>query len=224
MKKYICKLCNKEFATRNALSGHGVAHSQKKKDFDNKVRTENQERYYKSPTKCKGCGKVISYENRNNVFCGSSCSAIYNNKRRESKLISSDCLNCGKTYTITKNSNGKYCSLKCSTEYKKKKNKTKAVEKFHKGLLKDNRRIKEIIVDSTGYICNTCKNSEWNGQPITLEVEHKDGNSENNNPSNLELLCPNCHSQTATYKSKNRGNGRKARMVAYHNDKQKYAL
>jgi len=51
-----------------------------------------------------------------------------------------------------------------------------------------------------------------------------DLNSENNNPSNLELLCPNCHSQTATYKSKNEGNGRKARMVAYHNDKQKYAL
>lgn len=46
---------------------------------------------------------------------------------------------------------------------------------------------------------------------IPLEIEHIDGNYLNNSESNLILLCPNCHSLTATYKGANRGNGRKAR-------------
>ena len=46
---------------------------------------------------------------------------------------------------------------------------------------------------------------------IPLEIEHIDGNYLNNSESNLTLLCPNCHSLTATYKGANRGNGRKDR-------------
>ena len=42
----------------------------------------------------------------------------------------------------------------------------------------------------------------------SLELEHIDGNAYNNSESNLSLLCPNCHSQTPTYKAKNKGNGR----------------
>jgi hypothetical protein len=63
--------------------------------------------------------------------------------------------------------------------------------------------------------CKTCGISEWNGKSITFEVEHIDGNSENNHQSNLELICPNCHSQTDTYKGKNAGNGRYARRQRY---------
>lgn len=47
-----------------------------------------------------------------------------------------------------------------------------------------------------------------------LEVEHIDGNHKNNNEGNLKLLCPNCHSLTPTFKSLNRGNGRKERYTA----------
>jgi hypothetical protein len=46
---------------------------------------------------------------------------------------------------------------------------------------------------------------------IPLEVEHIDGNYENNKEENLDLLCPNCHSLTPTYKGANKGNGRKNR-------------
>lgn len=54
------------------------------------------------------------------------------------------------------------------------------------------------------YKCNCCNIRKWNELPITLEIEHKDGNRLNNSKENLELLCPNCHSQTSTYR-KNRG-------------------
>ena len=46
---------------------------------------------------------------------------------------------------------------------------------------------------------------------INLEIDHTDGNAYNNVPSNLRLICPNCHSQTSTYKNRNKGNGRKLR-------------
>jgi hypothetical protein len=51
------------------------------------------------------------------------------------------------------------------------------------------------------------------------ELEHKDGNSENNDPENLEWICPNCHSQTDTYKGKNFGNGRHKRKLRYQEGK-----
>lgn len=41
--------------------------------------------------------------------------------------------------------------------------------------------------------CECCGLTEWNGKPIPLELHHKDGNHYNNDLSNLEILCPNCH-------------------------------
>jgi len=52
--------------------------------------------------------------------------------------------------------------------------------------------------------CSKCGRTEWNGEPIPLELEHKNGNHSDNTLSNLELLCPNCHAQTATYRGKNK--------------------
>ena len=52
--------------------------------------------------------------------------------------------------------------------------------------------------------CNNCGGTHWMGQDIPLELEHKDGNHHNNSLDNLELLCPNCHAQTSTYRGKNK--------------------
>lgn len=52
--------------------------------------------------------------------------------------------------------------------------------------------------------CNNCELTDWLGNHIPLELEHIDGNSSNNLLENLELLCPNCHSLTDTYRGKNK--------------------
>ncbi len=51
--------------------------------------------------------------------------------------------------------------------------------------------------------CCRCGLTEWLGNPIPLELHHKDGNKNNNHLDNLEILCPNCHYFTDTYKTKN---------------------
>ena len=42
--------------------------------------------------------------------------------------------------------------------------------------------------------CDNCGLNKWLGEPISLELHHKDKNHNNNNLSNLQILCPNCHS------------------------------
>jgi hypothetical protein len=60
--------------------------------------------------------------------------------------------------------------------------------------------IKARLVRSRGHKCEWCLNSEWRGKPITLELEHVDGDTSHNDEANLLLLCPNCHATTPTWR------------------------
>ena len=51
--------------------------------------------------------------------------------------------------------------------------------------------------------CENCGLTEWLGNPIPLELHHKDGNRNNNTIENFVLLCPNCHAFTDSYRGKN---------------------
>ena len=52
--------------------------------------------------------------------------------------------------------------------------------------------------------CSCCTLDTWMDQPIPLELDHIDGNHQNNALDNLRLLCPNCHSLTPTFRGKNK--------------------
>ena len=75
--------------------------------------------------------------------------------------------------------------------------------------------VKRYLIEKYGYQCNKCKLSTWNNLPISLELEHKNGDGHDNRLENVELLCPNCHAQTPTYRAKNKGNGRPERRARY---------
>ena len=71
-----------------------------------------------------------------------------------------------------------------------------------------NRLIKNGILE---YKCSVCKIHEYNDLPLTLELDHINGVRTDHRLCNLRLLCPNCHSQTNTWRGKNIKN-------AYTND------
>ena len=54
------------------------------------------------------------------------------------------------------------------------------------------------------YKCYKCDKKTWMNEQIPLELHHIDGDNQNNNLSNLVLLCPNCHALTDNYRGKNK--------------------
>lgn len=66
---------------------------------------------------------------------------------------------------------------------------------------------KDFIVRGRGWQCEICRLTTWLEKPIPLELDHIDGNADNNTRDNLRLVCANCHAQTETYKAQNKFSG-----------------
>jgi len=122
------------------------------------------------------------------------------------------CLNCEKEHFVVNkySTKGKYCSINCQQEFQHKER----IANWKSGGKINKNPVKRYLSEKREG-CWECGITEWNGKLIVLELEHIDGNSENNSEDNLSLLCPNCHSQTDTYKGKNAGNGRHYRRQRY---------
>lgn len=101
-----------------------------------------------------------------------------------------------------------------------------SIEHFNRGISSGNYQkytMKEILTKDSNYVaisclkkrlvnegylqykCACCGITEWQGKPITLQLDHINGDNRDHRIENLRFLCPNCHSQTETYAGKNKG-------------------
>lgn len=110
--------------------------------------------------------------------------------------MQSSCAVCNKQFSYASSQQtGKTCSLVC------------------RGILKNRNAVESgtatpkaarlYMLRHTRYECAECKVSTWRDKPITLQVDHIDGNVKNSRPENLRWMCPNCHSQTRSWGSSN---------------------
>lgn len=68
-------------------------------------------------------------------------------------------------------------------------------------------RLRNLLVREGALVarCAHCELVEWQGEPVPLELDHINGDRYDNRPENLQLLCPNCHALTPTYRGRNIG-------------------
>lgn len=174
---------------------------------------EREMEYNISPKLCKFCSKPIKYSKKENNYCSRSCGAHYSNAQRKTKKETRKCLFCEKE-TI----NSKFCSIGCS----KKKQKEEIFSKIENGDVSLYfRNYKHYLVDKFGCKCMLCGWDKINpvSDKCPIELDHINGNSEDNRLENLRLICPNCHSLQPTYKSLNKGKGRHFRRQRYSEGK-----
>lgn len=120
-------------------------------------------------------------------------------------------MNCGKQLG---NHQYKYCSHRCRSEHLREKRINDWLNGEWNGSQPKtgelSTTIRQYLLNTCDYKCQKCHWGETNlaSGIVPLPVHHKNGDPTDNHPSNIEILCPNCHSLTDTYGGANRGNGR----------------
>jgi len=118
------------------------------------------------------------------------------------------CIFCGKD---KQRASYKYCSNKCQWRYQYEK----FIEAWQEGGIIDptkniSKYLKRFLIEKFGEKCSLCGWDKKNPttKRVPLEVDHIDGHTTNNSEKNLQIICPNCHSLTPTFRNLNKGRGR----------------
>ena len=152
--------------------------------------------------KCLKCGKEFEPSKGLVNYCSLQC--------RNSKIFTEEAKEKKRNKTKEAWNNGVYIESRALMNYKESGK--KSTKTWNDKLLKEDfnslkfgRLKKRVVLEQNGK-CNKCGLNEWLGEKLVLELEHKDGNHNNDSRENLECLCPNCHSLTTTWRGRNKFN------------------
>jgi Zn finger protein HypA/HybF involved in hydrogenase expression len=157
-----------------------------------------------------GCSKVANFTLKNGKNCcskrPSGCEVLKKINSEKTKL----------SYTANKRPAATTVYNRLPQETKDKMNWAKGKTLtpnelvFTENSLYSNEMVKQRIVKDNllEYKCIKCGINEWCGETIVLDLDHINGDNRDNRLTNLRYLCPNCHSQTDTYKGRNKNSGK----------------
>jgi hypothetical protein len=167
----------------------------------NAERSEKKRKAYEAdPVLCEVCQSPLTWDQRKtgNRFCSHGCARTKTNKAnsryRAPRYICAGCLVSFQSKSFKK---ATYCSIKCQSRHRFL---TITVPNVEQGLVASSPALKAYLIHKNGEVCQICKQLPIHARRfLRLQIDHIDGNSDNNLPENLRLLCPNCHTQTHTY-------------------------
>ena len=152
---------------------------------------------------CKKCGDVFTPKKGLLNFCSLSCrnSRVFSVESRIKKSIK----------TKRARLRGDYDHLNMSSINNDKDKIDKGTQTFlsnyenrkGEGHLHSWDTMRKYHFIKQDHTCEVCGLSEWLGKEIPLELHHIDGKRNNNEDNNLQVVCPNCHSQTDNFCGKN---------------------
>jgi hypothetical protein len=157
-----------------------------------------------------GCGKSIFSKSCKAKYCSRAC---YIRTHAIDRGLCSR--GCGKSIPRDRT---RYCSQACQRRHIRD-SRIAQIEAGTYNPIGSLRPLRYYLMEKFGEKCSRCnwaRRNTRNGR-VPIEVEHIDGNWENNHLSNLTLLCPNCHSLTHTFRGLNRGKGRAHRLGGRQN-------
>ena len=180
MVKRICAWCGKEFEVRQCIINRGEGKFCSRTCAITHLHQGQRKPVKKKP--CEYCGTLTS----NKQFCSVQCS---NKSRRKDGW--GICAYCGNEIPPTRS----HCNVVC-----------RQLNRYRKMREKKLSPTKDFLIYERTNTCEECGLSEWQDQPIPLELHHRDGNRANNKLNNLVLLCPNCHALTPNYRGRGQNN------------------
>lgn len=154
--------------------------------------------------KCELCGTEHDGKYGSGRFCSSKCARSFSSKESRAE--------------INKKVSAKLKGKKFSLTQEKVQDRTKKFQETwkqkHLAIVNNLQEIdfdelpvrlkrKKILLEQNSK-CSECGIDEfWNGKPLKFDLDHISGDRSDNSRANLRCLCPNCHSQTDTYKTLN---------------------
>ncbi len=164
--------------------------------------------------RCSFCGELflktpseVAKSKTGNSFCSKGCAVSYNNSTNPKRKALEKTL-CEVCSSPVKTRRARVCSSKCRGDKIHKD----YIDLWKAGLESGSsssgvhRQVRRYLFERHGHSCSDCGWSAVNAYTglIPLTVHHVDGDWTNNVESNLQLLCPNCHSLTPNFGSRNK--------------------
>jgi 5-methylcytosine-specific restriction endonuclease McrA len=157
--------------------------------------------------KCNICEKEISLSNfqKHIEVCSKNLEKSKNNLGKGKGWIKID--------PKKRSERAKKAALARSAQFKKERELRLNILPWNE--LKKSEHRERIDLEQNGK-CSICSiDKEWNGMPLKFELDHVNGDRTNESRENLRLVCPNCHSQTETYKI---GNNKQPGFTTYSDE------